>query len=74
LYNDNGSVNQAIQIDRFNIANLFVNYTVKTTSFLRGSRIGVAVNNLADNHNITAISPATAATGPLSSRLRREIF
>lgn len=62
MYNDNGSVNQAIKIDPFNVANVFVNYTVKGSSFLRGSKIGLAVNNLADNHNIVAISPATAAT------------
>jgi len=62
LYNDNGSVNQAIKIDPFNVSNAFVNYTVKGSSFLRGSKIGLALNNLADNHNIVGISPATAAT------------
>ena len=62
LYNDNGSVNQAVPIDPFNLTNVFVNYTVKNASFLRGSKIGLAVNNLFDNHNITGIAPATAAT------------
>ncbi|MCU1339347.1 MAG: TonB-dependent receptor [Bryobacterales bacterium] len=62
MYNDNGSVNQAVKIDPFNVSNVFVNYTVKNASFLRGSRIGLSVNNLFDNHNITGISPAVAAT------------
>ena len=62
LYNDNGSVNQAIRIDTFNVSNVFINYKVKHASFLRGSKLGLSVNNLFDNHNITGISPTTAAT------------
>jgi iron complex outermembrane receptor protein len=62
LYNDNGSVNQAVPIDPFNVANVFVNYTVKTTSFLRGSRIGLSVNNLFDSHSIAAITPGNGPT------------
>src|SRR5205807_660580 len=37
--------------------------TVKNTSFLRGSKIGLGFNNLFDNHNIVAISPATPGNG-----------
>ena len=61
LYNDNGSlnytisgvsipypVNQAVKIDPFNVSNVFVNYTVKGSSWLRGSKFRVAVNNLLD--------------------------
>jgi iron complex outermembrane receptor protein len=75
LYNDNGSftyliqglkipypVDQVITINPFNVVNLFVNYTVKNQSFLRGSKIGLAVNNLADSHNIVGVTPFTAAT------------
>ncbi len=62
LYNDNGSVNQAVRIDPFSITNTFVNYTVKNASFLRGSKIGVAVNNLFDKHNIVGIAPGTGPT------------
>ncbi|HKE27602.1 MAG TPA: TonB-dependent receptor [Bryobacteraceae bacterium] len=74
-YNDNGSLNykingiaipypvdQAVTISPFNVVNIFANYTVKGRSFLRGSKIGFAVNNLADSHNIVGITPATAAT------------
>ncbi len=75
MYNDNGSlsyvingvpisypVNQAVKIDPFDVVNVFVNYTVKNASLLRGSKIGVAVNNLADNHALVGVSPAVKAT------------
>jgi iron complex outermembrane receptor protein len=74
-YNDNGTLNyvingikvpypvdQAITISPFDLTNVFVNYTVKNASWLRGSKIGFAVNNLADNHNLVGITPFTAAT------------
>jgi iron complex outermembrane receptor protein len=75
LYNDNGSlsylinglslpypVDQAVKIDPFNVVNVFANYTVKSRSWLRGSKIGIAVNNLANSHSIVGITPGTAAT------------
>ena len=74
-YNDNGSltyninginipypVDQAIAIDSFNLVNFFANYTIKNQSWLRGSKIGLAINNLADRHNIVGVTPATPAT------------
>jgi iron complex outermembrane receptor protein len=62
MYNDNGSVNQAVLIDPFSVSNLFVNYTIKNASFLRGSKLGLAVNNLFDNHNIVGITPGVGPT------------
>jgi iron complex outermembrane receptor protein len=62
MYNDNGSVNQAVAIDPFSVANMFINYTVRDSSFLRGTKIGLSFNNLFDNHNIVGVAPATAAT------------
>jgi len=62
LYNDNGSKNQAIAIDPFNISNLFLNYTIKQASFLRGTKFRVGVNNLFDQHNIVGVSPASTAS------------
>jgi iron complex outermembrane recepter protein len=75
MYNDNGTlsytingikipypVDQAITINPFNLVNVFANYTIKNASWLRGSKIGLAVNNLADSHNIVGITPAIAAT------------
>jgi iron complex outermembrane receptor protein len=74
-YNNNGSlsykingitipypVDQAITIGPFNLTDVFVNYTIKNTSRLRGTKIQLAVNNLANNHNIVGVTPATAAT------------
>jgi iron complex outermembrane receptor protein len=75
MYNDNGSlnyringvnipypVNQAITIQPFNVVNVFANYTIRNASWFRGSKLGLAVNNLADSHNIVGVTPATAAT------------
>ncbi len=62
MYNDNGSTNQAVAIDPFNITNLFINYTVKSASFLRGTKFRVGINNLFDNHSIVGVAPASTAT------------
>jgi iron complex outermembrane receptor protein len=75
MYNDNGSlsylinginipypVDEAITIQPFNLVNFFANYTIKNTSWFRGSKLGLAVNNLADSHSIVAVTPATAPT------------
>ena len=74
-YNDNGSltylingikipypVDQAITISPFELTNVFINYTVKNTSHLRGTKIQLAVDNLANSHNIVGVTPAIAAT------------
>ncbi len=75
-YNDNGiaeltrstalkipyPVDQAITIQPWDLVNVFVNYTIKNTSYLRGTKIQFAVNNLANSHNIVGITPAIAAT------------
>ncbi len=61
FYNDNGGKNQAVTIDPFNITNLFVNYTLKRASLLRGTKFRVGVNNLFDKHNIVGVTPASTA-------------
>jgi hypothetical protein len=43
MYNDNGSVNQAVPIDFFSVTNLFINYTIRNSSLLRGSKIAVTI-------------------------------
>jgi iron complex outermembrane receptor protein len=62
MYNDNGSTNQALAIDPFNVSNLFLNYTVRGDSYLRGTKIRFGVNNLLDQHNIVGVTPASTAT------------
>ena len=61
MYNDSGSFHQVVPIDPFNITNLFVNYTVKQGSWLRGTKFRFGVTNLFDQHNIIAVTPAKAA-------------
>lgn len=73
-YNDNGTlaytidgtkipyrVDQAITIHPWELVNVFVNYTIKNGSRLRGTKIQLAVNNLADSHSLVGVTPAIAA-------------
>jgi len=75
MYNDNATLNelvngillpvpvdQAITIQPFTVLNFFANYTIKNASWLRGSKLGLAINNLADSHNLVGITPFTAPT------------
>ena len=62
MYNDNGTINQAITIQPWELMNLFFNYTIKNQSQLRGTKIQLALNNLANSHNIVGITPANAGT------------
>ncbi len=75
MYNDNTTLNyvingisipypvdQAVTINPFTLYNVFADYTIKGSSFLRGSKIGLAVNNLANSHNIVGITPGIAPT------------
>ena len=39
------------------MVNVFANYTIKSGSWLRGSKIGLAVNNLANSHNLVGVTP-----------------
>ena len=66
MYNDNGSTNQAIAIDPFNVSNVFLNYTVRGDSYLRGTKIRLGVNNLLDKHSIVGVNAASAATSVAS--------
>src|SRR5262249_41547052 len=59
MFNDNGSIHEAVPIDAFSIANLFFNYTLRGNSRFSASRVRLAVNNLADSHAITAVTPAS---------------
>jgi len=59
LWNDNGSIHQAVKIDPFFITNAYVNYTVGGTSRFAQTRIRLAVNNVGDAHPITAVTPAS---------------
>ncbi|HJZ97983.1 MAG TPA: TonB-dependent receptor, partial [Candidatus Solibacter sp.] len=57
MFNDNGSINQAIKIDPFNVTNMYINYTIRGDSYLRGTKIRFGINNLFDQHNIVGVNP-----------------
>jgi iron complex outermembrane recepter protein len=59
IFQDNGSIHQAVEIDPFDITNLFLNCTFSRAGRLSQSRIRFAVNNLTNNHAITAVTPAS---------------
>src|SRR5450830_486228 len=62
-YNDNGAVHQAVAINPFVITNLFVNYRLNwQSSLVKQSKLQFGVNNLFDNHNIVAVTPASTTT------------
>ena len=74
-WQDNGSLNYAIngqsipypvdmaaKIDPWSLVNLFFNYTVKGSSFLRGSKLQLAVNNLANSHALVGLTPGNGPT------------
>jgi iron complex outermembrane recepter protein len=60
MYNDNGAINQAVAIDPFNVTNLFLNYTIRGDSYLRGTKVRLGINNLLDKHSIVGVTPALA--------------
>jgi iron complex outermembrane receptor protein len=79
MYNDNGTlgylingvsvpypVDQAIAINPFDLTNVYANYTVKNASWMRGSKLGFAVTNLMNSHNVVGITPFTAATAAVA--------
>ena len=62
MYNDNGSIHQAVPLDPFNITNLYLNYTIKQNSRLRGTKFRLAFNNLFNDHTIVGVTPASTKT------------
>jgi iron complex outermembrane receptor protein len=62
MWYDNGSINQAVRIDPFNITNLYLNYTIKALSEFSQTKLKLTVNNLFDQHNIVGVSPASTAS------------
>ena len=60
MFNDNGSVHEAITIDPVTISNVFVNYTFRGNSLLSRSKLKFGINNLSNTHAITGVSPASS--------------
>ncbi len=74
-YQDNGSltykingisesypVDQAVTIQPWELTNVFLNYTMKNATHFRGTKIQLAVNNLANAHSLVGMTPGVAAT------------
>ena len=57
MFNDNGSVHEAIPIGDVTMANLSFAYRVRALS--RDMHVRLNVSNLFDNHNIIAVTPAS---------------
>jgi iron complex outermembrane recepter protein len=57
VFNDNGALHEAVRIPSFTMTNLFVNYALKNGSTFKRSKLRLSVNNLFNEHNITAIKP-----------------
>jgi iron complex outermembrane receptor protein len=55
-------VNQAVTINPWDMTNVFVNYTIKNSSRLRGSKIQLAINNLANHHSLVGVTPGASPT------------
>jgi len=63
MWNDNGSINQAVRIDPFEITNLYLNYTIKNHgSEFSQTKVRLTINNLFDKHNIVAVKPVSTAS------------
>lgn len=54
--------NQVIPIDPFSVANLYLNYTVKSQSRFNNTKLRLSVNNLLDARNITSVT-GSSGTG-----------
>lgn len=64
MWNDNGTFNQAVAIDPFDLTNAFVNYTIKGDSVMRGTKLRLTLNNVFDQHSIVGVTPATSGAHP----------
>jgi iron complex outermembrane receptor protein len=62
MFNDNGGTHEAVHIDPFTVANLFVNYTLGNAAHFSRSKIRFSVNNLFDSHSLVAVTPASTKT------------
>jgi iron complex outermembrane recepter protein len=62
MYNDVGTINQAITINPFALTNLFVNYTLGGSSHFGHTKIRLGINNLFNNQSIVGVKPASSTS------------
>jgi len=59
---DAGAYHNQASISPFNVTNAYVNYTVRNRSIFDQTKIRLSADNLFDQHNITALTPAGTTT------------
>ncbi len=62
ITNTSITANQVIPIDPFNVTNLYVNYTLGSSSHFNNSKLRLSLNNLMDTRNIVGVTAANAGT------------
>ena len=60
MWSDNGSYHSQVQTNSFNMANVFLNYTVRNYTHFDGTKIGLSINNLFNSEEIVGLKPAAA--------------
>jgi iron complex outermembrane receptor protein len=58
FYMDDGSYHNQATVNPFDVANAYLNYTIRKGSHFDQTRIRLSVNNLFDSHTITGVTPA----------------
>ena len=62
FYLDDSGYHNAATINPFDIANAYINYTIRSGSRFDQTKIRLSVNNLFDYHSVTGLSLASAMT------------
>jgi len=55
-------VDQAITIQPWNLLNFFANYTIKGSNHFRGTKIQLAINNVANSHSLVEVKAGVKPT------------
>jgi iron complex outermembrane receptor protein len=61
MWQDNKSFHNQILVQPWSLANLFLNYNVRSNSIFDGTKIGVSLNNLFNSYDIVGVTPGSAA-------------
>lgn len=70
MWQDNKSFHNQVAVDPFNIANLFLNYTVRNHSRFNQTKINLSFNNLFDSEDVIGVKPATSPVPLLTNGVK----
>jgi len=62
LWKDSGSYHNAFAIQPYNVANMFINYTIRSGSRFDQTKIKFSINNLFNHSDVTSVSGLAKAT------------